>query len=351
MCTGEAEDSIPEVGLAGTIAWAGGCSQHGLWEENTLKLLRHIDMNVAFSSAVTTAVERADEAADAVRVVPMLPAISVDEQAVQLLLAEFADESRDSLLDRWNGFSTEGVFKGSVLVHVLVRATDGRLMGFAKGFIMAVQARVSEVYLDEVLVAEVDRGQRLLQHMIVALVDACKQAGSKVTRVRMQCVRGAKMIGGRSVNLHEQVYTPMNLGTEYQAPASTHSPWFETGPSDPSYIMLHGQGEAVREAVAALAAEKPLAMAATLSTHLGGWGAGTIAAVNAADAASAAAVEDPAPPVLPTRTHRPCRERRLLPPDSAHAAPGGLLEHLEALEHGAVSTRLQGTARMRLSQV
>ena len=41
--------------------------------------------------------------------------------------------------------------------------------------------------LDETLIAVVDRGQELLPHMILALIDLCEQGAPKVKRVRMQC--------------------------------------------------------------------------------------------------------------------------------------------------------------------
>jgi hypothetical protein len=317
-----------------------------------------------------------------------------DEQTLVLLGLECPQESREDLIDRWSGVSTGGVFAKSVLVHVLARTACGRVMGFVKAFIMATQARVSEVYLDEALVGEADRGQRLLQHLVVALIDACKAAGSRVTRVRGQCKRGEKLVGDRSVNLHEHVYTPMGLGAEYSAPVSVDSPWCGTGPDDSSYIMWYGQGAAVREAAAAIAAKKPLGQGVSLSVHLGGWCAGADAAAAAAAAAAAsatsddasndaasddaanaadatmldAAMPDAAMPDAATSdapasgaaaanqvaiavvTTRACSERRLLPPDSPYASPGGLLEQLEALERTAITSRLQGTARIRLSQ-
>jgi hypothetical protein len=354
---------VPAAGLAGTIAWAGGCTQPGLWEESTLRLLHRSEMNLATAAAIATALERADEAADAVQEVVAMDVeeleTPVDEQVLVLLRKDHIGESHESLLDRWSGVSSDGVFEGSMLVHVLARAERGRVMGFAKGFMMEVQAGIWEVYLDEVLVGEEDRGQRLLQHMLVALLDACMRAGSKVTRVRLQCVRGCKMVGDRSVNLQEQVYTPIALGAEYHAPASELSPWCGTGVDDPNYIMLHGKGADVREAAENLAASKPLAMGVTLSAHLGGWGAAAGASTAGAPAAgapaaspAAAACGHNAAAAAPaaTLTHRPCRERRLLPPDSPHTMPGGLLEQLEALEHAASSSRLQGTARLRFSQ-
>jgi hypothetical protein len=217
-----------------------------------------------------------------------------DEQTLVLLGLECPQESREDLIDRWSGVSTGGVFAKSVLVHVLARTACGRVMGFVKAFIMATQARVSEVYLDEALVGEADRGQRLLQHLVVALIDACKAAGSRVTRVRGQCKRGEKLVGDRSVNLHEHVYTPMGLGAEYSAPVSVDSPWCGTGPDDSSYIMWYGQGAAVREAAAAIAAKKPLGQGVSLSVHLGGWCAGANAAAAAAAAAAASATSDDA---------------------------------------------------------
>ena len=376
---------IPEWGYAGTVTWATGSEEHGLFEELTFKLLHTTTMNVAMKNATAKAIALAEEAADAVRAAePMeveetgaLDATPVDEQSLALLGPEFPKEDRESLLDRWSGVSTEGVFANSVLVHVLARAASGRVMGFLKAFLMTRQAGVSEVYLDEALVGEADRGQRLLQHMVTALIDACKAAGSRVTRVRGQCKRGEKMVGDRSVNLHEHVYTPMALGTEYAAPASEASPWRGTGPDDPSYIMWYGQGAAVREAAAALARGKPLGQGVSVSVHLGGWGNGAAAAAASDDASAAASVaasdvasDDAAMPDATTSNdatmpnaaasdvpraaraaaHVACSERRLLPPDSPHASPGGLLEQLEALEATAVTTRLQGTARMRLSQ-
>ena len=92
--------------------------------------------------------------------------------------------------------------------------------------------------------------------------------------------------------MHEHVYTPMGLGAEYKAPASADSPWCGTGPDDSSYIMWYGQGAAVREAAAAIAASKPLGQGVSVSVHLGGWCAGASAA--AAAAAAAAATSDDA---------------------------------------------------------
>ena len=157
--------------------------------------------------------------------------------------------------------STDGVFKGSVLVHVIICATDGRLLGLAKGFKMVRMAKVDEVYLDELLVAEETRGQRLAQHLIVALLDACKREGSRVTRVRLMCVRGEKVVGGRKLSLHKKVYGPMAINKEWEAPRSVTSPWAGVGLRDEdkeTCIMLHGEGAAVREAADTLAGSAPL---------------------------------------------------------------------------------------------
>jgi hypothetical protein len=70
----------------------------------------------------------------------------------------------------------------------------------------------------------------------------------------------------------------------------------------------------------------------------------------ASDAAASDAAASRAAAATAAVTTRTCSERRLLPPNSPHASPGGLLEQLEALEQTAISSRLQGTARMRLSQ-
>ena len=55
----------PEGGHAGTIAWAGGGEEQGLWEEGTLKLLHREDMTIAMKGSIASAIARAEGAAAA----------------------------------------------------------------------------------------------------------------------------------------------------------------------------------------------------------------------------------------------------------------------------------------------
>ena len=176
---GQDESAAPEGGYAGTIAWAGGGEVHGLFEEGTLRLLHAEEMNLPLKKGIEAAIERAETAAsdaaaavaavaraaraaaDAADAAAAPAAAAVERQALALLAKEFPAESLADLRDRWKGIARDGVFKGSVLVLVLALATDGRLLGFAKGFAMAIEG---EAYLDELLVAAEARGARLAQH-------------------------------------------------------------------------------------------------------------------------------------------------------------------------------------------
>jgi hypothetical protein len=60
---------VAEGGYAGTVIWAGGREEHGLFEESTFKLLHNMEMIVATKAATKTAIDLAELAADAVHVV------------------------------------------------------------------------------------------------------------------------------------------------------------------------------------------------------------------------------------------------------------------------------------------
>ena len=109
-----------------------------------------------------------------------------------------------------------------------------------------------------------------MQHLVVAFLDACADAGSKVTRVRLQCRQGEKDVGsGRSISLRDTVYAPMAIAKDWVAPAT--EPWAGVGLREEDkkeFIMLWGKGSEVRKAAAALAASKPLAEGVRVSTHL-----------------------------------------------------------------------------------
>ena len=302
----EDESAVPEGGYAGTIAWACGGEVHGLFEETTFKLLHAEAMTIPVMKSIERAIERAETAAsDAAAAVAAVAAAAkaaaaeanaaaapgaaaVERQALVLLAKEFPADGLADLRDRWKGVSRDGVFKGSVLVLVLALAPDGRLMGFAKGFAMGT---AGEAYLDELLVASDARGARLAQHLVVAFIDACAAVhGDTVKRVRLQCKRGVKVMGNREVDLRKDLYAPMAIGTEWVE--VTEGAWEGVGPSDTTYVMLHGEGPAVRGAAAALAACKPLAAGVRIVAHHGRRAA---ADANAAAAAVAAAASAPPP--------------------------------------------------------
>ena len=201
--------------------------------------------------------------------IDQLHAPPVEEQVLNILREAYPADSFEDLQDKWKGTSNEGVFEGSLLIHVLVRAPDGRVKGFIKGLLLAFQ---DELYIWEVAVAGEDRGQKLLQHLVVRLIDACESRGKKVARVRLQCLKGTKLIGGREVDLRKDVYAPMGIGIEW---AIRKSGVFEGVAPDPPdlYVMLWGQGKDVRKAATAQRDKKPLAEGVHVSVHYGGYNA------------------------------------------------------------------------------
>ena len=210
------------------------------------------------TAATTTGVAAMDVVID----IDSLHSGPVKEQVLALFKANSPKAGKTKWLDQWSGTSKTGVFKGSVLVHVLVRASNGRLMGIAKGFKMALG---DELFIDEVLVASEDRGQRLLQLMVLALIEAC--GGKAIKRVRLQCVE-SKLVNGQPFSLRDKVYVPMGLTNNWVEKKT--GPWAGVGPSRGD-VMVWGTGAAVRKACAALVGARGLPCGANLSIHEGGY--------------------------------------------------------------------------------
>ena len=215
-----------------------------------------------------------------------------------LLANEFPKETESELRNKWNGEETEmECFQGSELVHVLAREADGRVKGFAKGFRMAFD---DELYLDEVLVGEKDRGQKLIYHLNLALINACEANGNKIARERLQCVAGDKVVGKKSsgepivINLQTQVYAPMGVGKEWQVRKKGK---FRGVGADRGAIMLFGTGAAAKKAAEAQVKTKPLPLGSFLTVHYGGYQESEDAFLAAAGtgAADAPATTDAAP--------------------------------------------------------
>ena len=91
----------------------------------------------------------------------------VETQALALLALEFPDMSEEALREKWSQ-GGNGIYDGHVLHVIVVRESDGVLLGFVKAL-----RCTTEVFVDEVLVTEDARGKRLAQHMLRAAMEAC----------------------------------------------------------------------------------------------------------------------------------------------------------------------------------
>ena len=163
----------------------------------------------------------------------------VEREALALLATEFPKDSKEELMERWSQGAGEGVEEGARVVHVLARASDGALLGFVKAM-----AGPTEVFLDEVLVGEAARGQRLSAHLIGRLMAACK----KVRFTRLMVSLAEEKAPAR------KVYKGLNYDAKKPRGASV---WDE--PEDPSKsVMMGATRAAVERGVAAMVKGKAL---------------------------------------------------------------------------------------------
>ena len=239
--------------------------------------LQHATDSAAGDEAIAAArIEAACDDADVDVVAPADVAVdwrrAAEQQVLDLLAIEFPRAPTTgvgSLSDKWEGMETEQkVFEGSELLQVVAQAADGRVKGFAKGFRMQTQG---ELYFDETLIAEEDRGQELLPHMILALIDLCEQGAPKVKRVRMQCeatkhvvLRGEE----KAIDMVEKVYKRVGISTPWKE--KTTGAWEGVGPNE-GYVMVTGTRASVLKACEARTNARPLDMGVEMNVRIGGW--------------------------------------------------------------------------------
>ena len=115
------------------------------------------------------------------------------KQGLALLRLEFPEDAERKLWDRWAGGMDEeqGVFVGANIVHVMA-VRGGKLLGFVK----ALRTK-TELFVDEVLVAEEERGpQGLCTHMFnkLAMTVAGRQR-LQVKEAKEKVIKGYQRLG------------------------------------------------------------------------------------------------------------------------------------------------------------
>ena len=115
------------------------------------------------------------------------------KQGLALLSLEFPDDTERELWDRWAGGMDEeqGVFVGANIVYVMA-VRGGKLLGFVK----ALRTK-AELFVDEVLVAEEERGpQGLCTHMFrkLAMTVAGRQR-LQVQEAKDKVIKGYQRLG------------------------------------------------------------------------------------------------------------------------------------------------------------
>ena len=115
------------------------------------------------------------------------------KQGLALLSLEFPDDTEQKLWDRWAGGMDEeqGVFVGANIVYVMA-VRGGKLLGFVK----ALRTK-AELFVDEVLVAEEERGpQGLCTHMFrkLAMTVAGRQR-LQVKEAKEKVIKGYQRLG------------------------------------------------------------------------------------------------------------------------------------------------------------
>ena len=126
------------------------------------------------------------------------------KQGLALLSLEFPDDTERELWDRWAGGMDEeqGVFVGANIIYVMA-VRGGKLLGFVK----ALRTK-AELFVDEVLVAEEERGpQGLCTHMFrkLAMTVAGRQR-LQVKEAKEKVIKGYQRLG-------YTIWTPSRSGT------------------------------------------------------------------------------------------------------------------------------------------
>ena len=151
---------------------------------------------------------------------------------------EFPDDAEESIWDKWaGGMDTEnGVFAGANIVYVMAMRGD-KLLGFVKGL-----RTKHELFVDEVLVAEEERGpQGLCTHMFRKLAEAT--AGRQRLQVKESnsgAIKSYKRLG-------YQTWYPSETGI------------FATQENDPGCMFMHAPRKTVLQKTEKFCQERRLA--------------------------------------------------------------------------------------------
>ena len=159
------------------------------------------------------------------------------EQGLALLRLEFPDATDEKLWDRWAGGMDDenGVFVGANIVHVMAMR-GGKLLGFVK----ALRTK-TEVFVDEVLVAEEERGpQGLNTHMFRKL------ATTIMGRQRLQVKETSPAI---------KSYRRMGYNNWNPSAGSS----FAEVEADPHCVFMHAPRATVEQKTESFCKERPLA--------------------------------------------------------------------------------------------
>lgn len=242
--------------------WIVACSQHS---SDTPTMSRGLQLQELLNHI--SGVERAYQSLHSMCV--QKHCAMVQQQALALLADEFPNATSRDLSNKWKSTSSKGVFQGSKLVHVIVsaidvRAANVRVLGICKGILIAF---AGEIFVEHVLVAEPDRGRKILAHIMQKLICVCEETtGGKIKRLRLQCVP-KKLVGGSQIDMKEKVYEPLGISNDWRE--KKHGPWAGVAPSK-GYIMLYGTRNNVMDATRSLVKKWPLDIGVQLTAHPGG---------------------------------------------------------------------------------